>query len=265
MRQESARAPAPRLGCSLVRQQPREPTASSVASRDEPVGSAPAAQLVGLERHGLLQRPGEELGGLVVLPEIEARGRRPPEQPLSSEFVPRTPEIGHARQPRQRMSFQRLTQFLRRPLVRLGRPPVGPAVQSRENRPEEPARLRVRHRNAGGADLPPVSARRQWAGAHVAVVLRGVVEGWEERQACGERREVHAGGKRKPAVGADVRARRLHVHHLDGILEAPAPGAAGPPVARSLKRSGERVYGDAVDDFADLAHSKSRRGCELSR
>jgi hypothetical protein len=76
----------------------------------------------------------------------------------------------------------------------------------------------------------------------------------------GERREVHAGGKRKPAVGANVRARRLHVHHLDGILEASAPGAVSPPVARSLMRSGERVYGNAVDDFADLAHSKSRRG-----
>jgi hypothetical protein len=31
-----------------------------------------------------------------VLPELEARGRCPPEEPLSGGLVPRTSEVGHA-------------------------------------------------------------------------------------------------------------------------------------------------------------------------
>jgi hypothetical protein len=84
-----------RLQC-LVRQQPRELAASPAASRGEPVRPAPAAQLVALRRRRLLQGLGEEPGGLVVLPELEARGRCPPEEPLSGGLVPRTSEVGHA-------------------------------------------------------------------------------------------------------------------------------------------------------------------------
>ena len=83
---------AARLLQRLVWQQPHELAAPPVASRGEPVRAAPATQLVGLGRPRLLQGLGEEPGGLVWLLQIEARGRRPPEQALSGELVPRTSE-----------------------------------------------------------------------------------------------------------------------------------------------------------------------------